>query len=188
LKCNGLRADTRFRLSAKGTSPFKSTGVSVQSTTGSRGVRLSGSNVSNAGYTMFRGSVKGTGYSLHSPGFPSLPYPCVTVCNQISTGLYLRPARANINVKAFENVTTASFRIIFNSLLINYPIIQSYTGCFKKSFTALKAYRNLYRRHTQRFELSKCSKTHLVLPRIVIRNCFVLRQVGGLPHYQWKSH
>jgi len=39
-------------------------GASVQSTTGSRGVRISGSN---AGYTMFRGSVKSTGYPLHSP-------------------------------------------------------------------------------------------------------------------------
>jgi hypothetical protein len=29
-----------------------------------------------------------------------------------------------------------------------------YTGCFKKSFTTLKAYINLYRGHTQRFELS----------------------------------
>jgi hypothetical protein len=48
------------------------------------------------------------------------------------------------------------------------------TGCFKKSFTTLKAYRNLYRGHTQGFELSKCSKTHRVLPRIVIRNCFDL--------------
>jgi hypothetical protein len=48
------------------------------------------------------------------------------------------------------------------------------TGCFKKSFTTLKAYRNLYRGHTQRFELSKCSKTGRVLPRIVIRNCFDL--------------
>jgi hypothetical protein len=48
------------------------------------------------------------------------------------------------------------------------------TGCFKKSFTTLNAYRNLYRGHTQRFELSKCSKTHRVLPRIVIRNCFDL--------------
>ena len=33
---------------------------------------------SNAGYTMFRGSVKGTGYPLHSPVSPSLPLPCVT--------------------------------------------------------------------------------------------------------------
>ena len=28
---------------------------------------------SNAGYTVFRGSVKGTGYTLHSPVSPSLP-------------------------------------------------------------------------------------------------------------------
>jgi hypothetical protein len=45
-------------------------GASVQSTTGSRGVRISGSN---AGYTMFRGSVKSTGYPLHSPVSPSPP-------------------------------------------------------------------------------------------------------------------
>ena len=49
LKCDGARTETRFRLSAKRTSPFKSAGVSVQSTTGSRGVRISGSN---AGYTI----------------------------------------------------------------------------------------------------------------------------------------
>ena len=60
-------------------------GASVQSTTGSRGVRISGSN---AGYTMFRGSVKGTGYPLHSPVSPSLPLPRVTVCHHISTGVY----------------------------------------------------------------------------------------------------
>jgi hypothetical protein len=54
LKCDGTRAETRFRLSAKWTSPFKSAGASVQSTTGSRGVRISGSN---SEYTMFRGSV-----------------------------------------------------------------------------------------------------------------------------------
>ena len=44
LKCDGTRAEARFRLSAKRTSPFKSAGESVQSTTGSRGVRISGSN------------------------------------------------------------------------------------------------------------------------------------------------
>jgi hypothetical protein len=54
LKCDGTRPETRLLLSAKRTSPFKSAGASVQSTTGSRGVRISGSN---AGYTMFRGSV-----------------------------------------------------------------------------------------------------------------------------------
>ena len=85
LKCDATRAETTFSLSAKRTSPFKSAGASVQSTTGSRGVRISGSN---AGYTMFRGSAKSTGYPLHSPISPSLPLPCVTVCHLISTGLY----------------------------------------------------------------------------------------------------
>ena len=87
LKCDGTLAETRFRLSAKRTSPFKSAGVSVQSTTGSRGVRIGGSN---AGYTMFRGSVKGTGYPLHSPVSPSPPLPCVTLCHHISNGVYVQ--------------------------------------------------------------------------------------------------
>jgi hypothetical protein len=81
LKCDGTRAETRFRLSAKRTNPFKSAEASVQSTTGSWGVRISGSN---AGYTMFRGSVKSTGYLLHSPVSPSLPLPCVTVCHHFN--------------------------------------------------------------------------------------------------------
>ena len=67
---------------------------SVQSTTGSRGVRISGSN---AGYTMFRGSVKGTGYPLHSPVSPSLLLPCVTVCHHISTGLYDTYSHAHLH-------------------------------------------------------------------------------------------
>jgi hypothetical protein len=84
LKCDGTRAETRFRLSVKRTIPFNSAGTSVQSTTGSRGERISGSN---AGYTMFRGSVKSTGYPRHSPVSASLPLPCVTACHHISTGL-----------------------------------------------------------------------------------------------------
>ena len=84
MKRDGTRAETRFRLSAKRTSPFKSAGASVQSTTSSRGVRISGSN---AGYTMFRGSVKATGYPHHSPVSSSIPLPCVTVCHHISAGV-----------------------------------------------------------------------------------------------------
>ena len=67
LKRDGTRAETRFCLSAKRTSPFKSAGASVQSTTGSRGVRISGSN---AGYTTFRGSEE---YWLPTP-FASFPF------------------------------------------------------------------------------------------------------------------
>ena len=85
MKCDGTRAEIIFRLSAKRTSPFKSAGASVQSTAGSRGVRISGSN---AGYIMFRGSVKSTDYPLHSSVSPSLPLSCVTVCHHISTGVY----------------------------------------------------------------------------------------------------
>jgi len=76
-----------FVFRAKRTSPFKSAGggASFQSTTDCRGVRISSNN---AGYTIFRGSVKGTGYPLHSPVSPSLPLPCVTVCHHIWTGVY----------------------------------------------------------------------------------------------------
>jgi hypothetical protein len=85
LKCDGTRAETSFRLSAKRTSPFKSAGASVQSTTGSRVLRISGSS---AGYTMFRGSVKSTGFPLHSSVSPSLPLyasPCAIAFQLDST-------------------------------------------------------------------------------------------------------
>ena len=97
LKSDGTCAETRFSLSPKRTTQFKSAGASVQSTTGSRGVRISGSN---AGYTMFRGRVKGTGYPLHSPVSPSLPpsraSPCAITFQLDSTscrvsGHYIRP-------------------------------------------------------------------------------------------------
>jgi hypothetical protein len=76
LKRDGTRAETRFRLSSKRTSPFKSVGASVQSTAASRGVRISGSN---AGYTKFRGSARVLAthsirqFPLH---FPSRASPC----------------------------------------------------------------------------------------------------------------
>ena len=124
LKRDGTRAEIRFRLSAKRTSPFKSAGASVQSTAGSRGVRISGSNASNAGYAMFRGSVKNTGFPLHSPVSPSLPLPCVTVCHHISTGpyatvlfAYRKDARANPAVifrlsKSIRQTRSSTFSVV----------------------------------------------------------------------------
>ena len=50
---------------------------------------------SNAGYTMFRGSVKGTGYPLRSQVSPSLPLPCDTVCHHISSGVYIELKRVD---------------------------------------------------------------------------------------------
>jgi hypothetical protein len=55
-------------------------GASVQSTAGSRGVRISGSN---AGYTMFRGSVKSTG--LPTP-FTSFPFTSPPVRHRVPSG------------------------------------------------------------------------------------------------------
>ena len=86
LKSDGTRAETRFGRSPKRTSRFKSAGASVQSTTGSRGVRIS---VSNAGYITFRGSVKSSGHPLHSPVSPSPPLPCITVCHQVSKAVWI---------------------------------------------------------------------------------------------------
>jgi hypothetical protein len=105
LKFDGIRTETRFRLSAKRTSPFKSVWVSVQSTTGSRGVRISGSN---AGYTKFRGSMKITGYPLHSPVSPSFPLPCVTVCHHFSTGLYFMILNCSEQIRRFSAWRSAS--------------------------------------------------------------------------------
>ena len=75
LKCDGTRAEARFGLSAKRTSPSNSAGASVQSTAGSRVVRISGSN---AGYTTFRGGVRVLAthsirqFPLHFPSRASL--------------------------------------------------------------------------------------------------------------------
>jgi len=82
--------------------------ASVQSTTGSRGVRVRINGI-NAGYTMFCGSVKGTGYPIHSPVSPSLPLPCVTVCHHISTGVYTSPSprKCEFEVKPFNDGTVS---------------------------------------------------------------------------------
>ena len=98
--CLQISTGVYFLTDYKRTSPFKSAGASVQSTTGSRGVRNSGSN---AGYTMFRGSVKGTGYPIHSPFSPSFPLPappCVIRFQLDST--------SNVNAMHFRSNAVAS--------------------------------------------------------------------------------
>jgi hypothetical protein len=101
LKCDDTRAETRFRLLGEtDESILIDRGASVQSTTGSQVVRISGSK---AGYTMFRGGVKSTGYPLHSPVSPLLPLPCVTVRHHISTELYYVTATDVSSFLAFPN-------------------------------------------------------------------------------------
>jgi hypothetical protein len=66
LNCDGTRAETRFRLSAKRTSPFKSAGASVQSTIGRRAVRISLQGLYCSCKPVFCSHVTLTGYPLHS--------------------------------------------------------------------------------------------------------------------------
>jgi hypothetical protein len=87
LKCDGTHAETRFHLSVKQLSPFKSAGASVQSTTGRRAVHISLQGLYCLCKPVFCSRVKLTGYPLHSLVSPSLLL-CVTVCHHISTGLY----------------------------------------------------------------------------------------------------
>jgi len=104
-KRDGTRAVTRFGLSAKRTSPFKSAGVSVQSTTGSRGVR-------NSGQRFYRPcsdvQCKAAGYPLHSHLSPSLPHPCVTLCHQVPNALYQHTRPSRITTHASTAVETWS--------------------------------------------------------------------------------
>jgi hypothetical protein len=92
LQCDGTRAETRFPLSAKRTSPFKSAGVwaSVQSTTGRRAVHISLQCFYCSCKPVFCSHVTLTGYTLHSLVSPSLLLPCVTVCYHISNSVYKR--------------------------------------------------------------------------------------------------
>ena len=55
---------------------------------------------------MFRGSVKSTGYPIHSPVSPSLPLPCVTFCHHIAIGLYC----LQIDVRTTDTRFTVTLR------------------------------------------------------------------------------
>jgi len=89
-KRDGTRAETRFGLSAKRTSPFELTGMSVQSTAGSRGVRISGQRLYRPCSDV---QCKSAGYPLHSHLSPSLPLPCVALCHQVPNALCVKHFR-----------------------------------------------------------------------------------------------
>jgi len=91
LKCDGTRAETRFRLSAKRTIPFKSAvGVSsVDYCTAE--VWASAVVMLDTPCSEVVWRVLATHCIRQFP--PSLPLPCVTVCHHISTGVYTCAAR-----------------------------------------------------------------------------------------------
>jgi len=96
LKCDVTRAEKPdFVFRRNGRVHLNRAGASVQSNTGSRGVRISGSN---AGYTMFRGSVKSTGLATHSIRqfplhFPSRASPCAITFQLESTISHTFPSQ-----------------------------------------------------------------------------------------------
>ena len=94
LKCDGTRAQTRFRLSAKRTSPFKSAGGRQFSRL--LAAEVCASAVVILGYGMFRGSVEG--YWSIRQFLPSLPLPCVIVCHHISAGVYLHSSISSVTI------------------------------------------------------------------------------------------
>ena len=128
LTYNGTRAENRFRLSAKQTSPFKSAGASVQSTTGRRAVRISGSN---AGYTMFRGSVRELAthsirqFPLH---FPSRASPSAITFQLDST----MNVRLYIINKLEHQTAFASLVFLF---ALDLPNFKNESNNFKEKFS-----------------------------------------------------
>jgi hypothetical protein len=131
LKCDGTHTETRFRLSAKRTSPFKSARASVQSTTGSRGVHISGSN---AGYTLFRGSLGVLAthsirqFPLH---FPSRASPYAIRFQLDSTTEYLtQQMRCHIDQCHYNSIQLYSVpnvaSIMIHDILYIHNIVQTF--------------------------------------------------------------
>jgi hypothetical protein len=96
---------------------------------------------------MFRGSVKSTGYPLHSPVSPSLPLPCVTVCHHISTGVYHRD-------------------IILCDML-HYSSIRSF--CDMAGSTAIAAV-PAYRKQGSTHTLFQCTVVNITFPITTVKN------------------
>ena len=108
LKCDGTRAEIRFRLSAKRTSPFKSAEASVQSTTGSRGyasavVMLNTPCSEIVWRVLATHSIRQ--FPLHFPSRASL----CTITFQLDSTYYVIQNAASIwdNVRAFTQFDTA---------------------------------------------------------------------------------
>ena len=131
---DGTRAETTFCLPPKRTSPFKSAWESVQSTAGSRVVRIS---VSNAEYTTCQGGVRVLvtrsirQFSLH---FPSRASPCATTFRTQYTAVCGWSDRADEKQKCWPvhatkvrggNSCAAPLTLIFDSKLscvVKFPL------------------------------------------------------------------
>ena len=91
LKCDDTRAEITFRLSAKRTSPFKSAGTSFLSTTGSRVVRISGSNAGKPRSEVVWGVLATHSIRQFPLKFHSRESPCA-ITFQLESKIHLRPS------------------------------------------------------------------------------------------------
>ena len=74
---------------------------------------------SNAGYTMLRGSVKGTGYPLHSLVSPSLPLPTSPCAITFQLDFLLRIVFHGLGVLSLVFLTDFSCLYVVYSTLLN---------------------------------------------------------------------
>jgi hypothetical protein len=121
-KCDGTRAETRFRLSAKRTSPFKSAGG--VSSVDCRQLELCASAIVMLDTPRSDVVCKSTGYPLHSSVFSSVLLLCVIVCHHISTELYrsqLETLVLRLHVQSGVR-NTEHHAIVRSLLLISLPV------------------------------------------------------------------
>ena len=133
------RAETRFGLSAKRTSPFKSAGRGLFS-------RLLAAEVCASAVVMVvmldtpcsEVECKTTGYPLHSPVSPSLPLPCVAACHQVSTELYeLQPAgedTLNMYSKGNTGRTSMTAARTAHCYARQFDIVTRTAHCYARQF------------------------------------------------------
>jgi len=115
-KRDGTRAETRFGLSAKRTSPLKLAGVSVQSTAGSRGVRISGQRLYRPCSDV---KSKAAGYPLHSNLSPFTSPP---VRHHVPSGSE-RAIPASMDLHVFGNPYNARITVHSCSRLVTGMLI-----------------------------------------------------------------
>ena len=125
LKCDGTRAETRFRLSAKRTSPFKSAG-------GRQFSRLLAAEVRASAVVMVDrpcSDVVCRVLANHSiRQFPFHFPPSVTVCHHVSTGLYTEEFERNravwvlyISIQTYRQYSAWALNYLLTYFMVQSP-------------------------------------------------------------------
>jgi len=135
-KCDGTRAETRFRLSEKRTSPFKSAGASVQSATCRRAVHISLQGVYCSCKPVFCSHVTlVTPSILLSPlHFSSRASPCAITFQLDSTSMYCVYLPVTIQLPCLVQGREANFPhlvwVFFGNPLILFTFLELFLHKF----------------------------------------------------------